>query len=1026
MKRLVLLFVVIMMVHPNFILGDNWEMGLRIYNGSGLPMQYYVELYKYNGFYLEFYRSGYSDSTLLSGNVNGDCDIYDSDTRNPIWAPIVGNQTYYLKVDNKYVSFHIDSSSTMPDFIIRYQSGVFHFDQLSSIITVSDSTTYTWNEVNASFKQYKSDGVTSMGTIAIGKGSTFSSRYNAPFNFYIDPNQDYLFHADTTIISSQKYYNWQDISDVTNFRVKNSSTSDFEIRSNFNPTYSGVTIQNNILDIGSNSYNIGFMDPWLIDYADPNHGNNRRNEGMSASYVLRSSPFYPDYSTNYNGNSYKGVFLNKPYGGTTSYYSVSFPSNQYVTINGVNHNLYFQNWTVNSSANVQNSLANPTPVVFTDTTAVVTANVKIGLATNNFSATGYGSQRKITEDYNGTLHMVYASANKIWYTKSTDGGSTWSADQQISGSGTASTPCIASSDGALGYDVYFVWQETAGSTNYLYIKSLSNIPTAIALDSVASTVDLQPAVAVSSDEDKVLVMYKKMYSGRYQIHYKYSSDYGSTFSVGGPLSISTPIIWNLPSVAWDPQSSKFMISTIYSSGYLTTDLLSYNGTTWTNEGNVYYSTQVPNAAPYSQVAVDGTGRTHVTWIAYDNYYSENSASMERSMLNGSWSTTSIFRDEVLYDPSIVYTSVCGHNGSGGGASIFYTSSSNQTLFDIYSTDNSSWNGLIYISPSAPISYPVALEKASPQSVSYTAVKGSSSPYEVKNQTKDNSSAGTSTGSFKIAANNSSAGTNLRSVKLYRRIELIDTTNNGMLVAQFGNIKGNAVTFLTQDTSSINNIRPSFMSTTPFSFAKNDSLAVEFGVRSKGWKDNANLIFELIEPSSGNVIKKIGEYDYTSSDTVSIYDNKISEIVNGLQNTNAALRVRLAGVDYKNLVVTNANVMVFSSGNASSPILPKSFVQLGEVPNEYQLNQNYPNPFNPTTAISYQLSAYSHVTLKVYDVLGRLVKTLVDGYKSQGRYSINFDANNLASGIYFYQLRVVDPSLGSGHDFISTKKLMLIK
>ncbi len=513
-------------------------------------------------------------------------------------------------------------------------------------------------------------------------------------------------------------------------------------------------------------------------------------------------------------------------------------------------------------------------------------------------------------------------------------------------------------------------------------------------------------------------MYKKMYSGRYQIHYKYSSDYGSTFSVGGPLSISTPIFWNLPSVAWNPQSSKFMISTIYSSGYLTTDLLSYNGTTWTNEGNVYYSTQVPNAAPYSQVAVDGTGRTHVTWIAYDNYYSENSAAMERSMLNGSWSTSSIFRDEVIYDPSIVYTSVCGHNRSGGGASVFYTSSSNQTLFDIYSTDNSSWNGLIYISPSAPISYPVALEKASPQSVSYTAVKGSSSPYEVKSQTKDNSSAGTSTGSFKAAVNNSSAGTNLRSVKLYRRIELIDTTVNGMLVAQFGNIKGNAVTFLTQDTLPVNNIRPSFMSTTPFSFAKNDSLSVEFGVRSKGWKGNANLIFELVEPSSGNVIKKIGEYDYTSSATVSIYDNKINEIVNGLQNTNAALRVRLAGVDYKNLVVTNANVMVFSSGKASSPMLLKSFVQLGEVPHEYQLNQNYPNPFNPTTSISYTMKEKDHVTLIVFDILGKEVARLVDGIQAEGEHSVNFDGSSLPSGMYIYQLK--------GSTFNINKKMVLIK
>lgn len=90
----------------------------------------------------------------------------------------------------------------------------------------------------------------------------------------------------------------------------------------------------------------------------------------------------------------------------------------------------------------------------------------------------------------------------------------------------------------------------------------------------------------------------------------------------------------------------------------------------------------------------------------------------------------------------------------------------------------------------------------------------------------------------------------------------------------------------------------------------------------------------------------------------------------------------------------------------------------QTPSGYYLSQNYPNPFNPNTVINYQLSAYSHVTLKVYDVLGRLVNTLIDGYKSQGNYSVNFDAADLASGIYFYQLKA--------GNFTETKKLSLLK
>lgn len=88
------------------------------------------------------------------------------------------------------------------------------------------------------------------------------------------------------------------------------------------------------------------------------------------------------------------------------------------------------------------------------------------------------------------------------------------------------------------------------------------------------------------------------------------------------------------------------------------------------------------------------------------------------------------------------------------------------------------------------------------------------------------------------------------------------------------------------------------------------------------------------------------------------------------------------------------------------------------PTSFELFQNYPNPFNPSTIISYQLAADSFVSLKVYDILGKEIKTLVNESKSAGKYSINFDASNLASGVYFYQLKA--------NDYVSTKKLALLK
>jgi len=88
------------------------------------------------------------------------------------------------------------------------------------------------------------------------------------------------------------------------------------------------------------------------------------------------------------------------------------------------------------------------------------------------------------------------------------------------------------------------------------------------------------------------------------------------------------------------------------------------------------------------------------------------------------------------------------------------------------------------------------------------------------------------------------------------------------------------------------------------------------------------------------------------------------------------------------------------------------------PTTFALHQNYPNPFNPTTAIKYDLPTDVHVTLRVYDVLGRTVSTLVDEVQQSGYHQYQFDATNLASGVYFY-------SMNAG-EFSSVKKLLLLR
>ncbi|MFI5143987.1 MAG: SBBP repeat-containing protein [Ignavibacteria bacterium] len=90
----------------------------------------------------------------------------------------------------------------------------------------------------------------------------------------------------------------------------------------------------------------------------------------------------------------------------------------------------------------------------------------------------------------------------------------------------------------------------------------------------------------------------------------------------------------------------------------------------------------------------------------------------------------------------------------------------------------------------------------------------------------------------------------------------------------------------------------------------------------------------------------------------------------------------------------------------------------QITTEFQLSQNYPNPFNPTTLINYQIPADEFVELKVYDVLGKEVSTLVNEFKRAGTYKINFNGTALESGVYFYRIKA--------GNFIDIKKMILVK
>jgi spore coat protein CotH/photosystem II stability/assembly factor-like uncharacterized protein len=121
------------------------------------------------------------------------------------------------------------------------------------------------------------------------------------------------------------------------------------------------------------------------------------------------------------------------------------------------------------------------------------------------------------------------------------------------------------------------------------------------------------------------------------------------------------------------------------------------------------------------------------------------------------------------------------------------------------------------------------------------------------------------------------------------------------------------------------------------------------------------------------------------------------------------------------VGNGGTILTTMSGGTVTDVKP----MLSQIPSEYRLFQNFPNPFNPTTDIRFQISEFSNVTLKIYDVLGREIVTLLTQQLPPGSYQRPFDGAKLASGVYFYRLDVRDRSSGTLR-YSHVNKMLLLK
>lgn len=888
---------------------------------------------------------------------------------------------------------------------------------------------------------------TLVGKLRKWEGSNWGNNINPDTSFNFPVNSEQIILGDQTIISNQKYHRWVrnsvNESNIMNHHSFIIQSFDNNFTSRFEPTQLSITIKNSLEGTSVSGGNIQLRDPWFIDYPDPNYGNQLRNRGIdSALFYSRVSPFLPDYSTPYNGKTYKGVFLNQPYTGNNPvYYSVKSDATQPIDLGGPigTRDCYFQNWSADppGSAEFQNADALETPVVFKSENATVQANYKVHLFTNSTSATAPNNQRKIVQGSNGYWSMVYVSMDQVWLSRSTD-GINWEKEIWISDYVNGDINGCPSID-VYNDQAYIVWQNiywvgiSGWNTAYINVRryDLSNNtlgPTITAAsfepptESYAST----PVIAYDGGKSNDMALAWREPDGIKLLHGdgELGDDYinwGNVFNVTGTNSYSSN-----PSIAYASGQDFAICWTQSSSGYkiyYTTATENYNpewifGATelispsywesninpqitvvdryhptivWTSRNNVV------EGGPSVHIKQRSGLGTNDTWGGITSFSHYNSTQNLTPVIGNYSESTKM---EILWNFG-TYIYKASYNGSNwSGPSILSTSGGNGVNIN----RNSAWNTYqtkalwektdnalaFYNVGNAPLSKIVAFSENEPIKLPYRLNR-----HAIIELPKDIDSTATGSVCFEMAGistlyNYSETKVNysFNEINLLAS-EPIKVAAPGMQFKFSGAIYGAGL-----------ELQNNFVSSISEPLAKvvlKDSKTNE--TLQSIWVNNPSMLNQVEN-------KTFGEFRNVFVD------------LNKYLGKTVYAQVEMIGKSkgVKPLIVDD--YLILSDSTSIAENLAKKNYTDYSLPTEYTLMQNFPNPFNPSTTITFYLPEAQHTILKIYNVLGKEVMTVVNENLAAGYHSVDINMSNEPSGVYLYSL-----SAGS---FRNTKKLMLMK
>jgi hypothetical protein len=210
----------------------------------------------------------------------------------------------------------------------------------------------------------------------------------------------------------------------------------------------------------------------------------------------------------------------------------------------------------------------------------------------------------------------------------------------------------------------------------------------------------------------------------------------------------------------------------------------------------------------------------------------------------------------------------------------------------------------------------------------------------------------------------------------------------------------------------------------------DTIQVKTGWNIVGSISSPFAVNEIQSLPGGVIISNVFGYNgtnYFTTDTIYPgrgYWVKVNEDAALILSTLEEIFFRKEILSANSKMASRVNIVYIDELPPPPPTSPREYLHsMQKIPNEFALEQNYPNPFNPVTNIKYQITDISYVSLRIYDMLGREVATLVDEMQEAGFKSIRWDASSVVTGVYYYQLTI---HYSQGKTSIQTRKLILIR